>query len=403
MADIEAGRVDCVVVYKADRLGRGLLDSAQLMRPFEARGVSFVSVTQQYNTASSMGRLVLNVLLSFAQFEREIVGERTRDKIAATRRKGKWAGGRPALGYDREPGGRRPVTHEAERVRDIFALYLAHGSLLPVVKELARRGWAATRWADKAGRVTGGRAFTRTTLYRLLTNPLYAGRVRYEADVFPGEHPALVDPATFDTVQDRLRQSGAQGAGPESPDRFGAPLKGLLRCGACRAAMTPTFTAKRARTYRYYACVSTHKQGAGACPPGRRRPGRWRPSWWTGSGPSAATRSCSARSSTRPAASRPSGRPSWPPRRRPCPPSWPGGGTWGWSRPGSGRATSTPPWSTGWPACTTSSGWPKTASGGCGARPARSRRRRCPRRTRQRPWPGSTRCGRPWPRTSGPG
>jgi site-specific DNA recombinase len=268
MADVDAGRVDCVVVYKVDRLSRSLLDFAQLMRTFEDKRVSFVSVTQQFNTASSMGRLVLNVLLSFAQFEREIVGERTRDKIAATRRKGKWAGGRPVLGYDREPGGRRLVIHpdEGAQVRDIFALYLRHGSLLPVVKELARRGWVTKRWADQTGRVTGGKPFTRTSLYQLLTNPLYAGRVRYKAEVFPGEHPALVDPATFDRVQERLRANGAQGAGPGSPDKYGALLKGLLRCGPCGAAMTPTCTTKGSRTYRYYACVAGHKRGAGTCP-----------------------------------------------------------------------------------------------------------------------------------------
>jgi site-specific DNA recombinase len=268
MADVEAGRVDCVVVYKVDRLSRSLLDFAQLMQRFEARGVPFVSVTQQFNTASSMGRLVLNVLLSFAQFEREIVGERTRDKIAATRRKGIWAGGRPVLGYDREPGGRRLVINaaEAERVRDIFGLYQRHGSLLPVVKELGRRGWTTKRWVDKAGRATGGKPFTRTSLYRLLTNALYAGRVRYKADVFPGEHPALLDPATFDRVQDRLRSNGTQAAGPGSPDKYGALLKGLLRCGPCRAAMTPTCTTKGARTYRYYTCVAAHKKGAAACP-----------------------------------------------------------------------------------------------------------------------------------------
>ncbi|MBN9521365.1 recombinase family protein [bacterium] len=268
MADVEAGRIDCVVVYKVDRLSRSLLDFAQLMQRFEQKGVSFVSVTQQFNTASSMGRLVLNVLLSFAQFEREIVGERTRDKIAATRRKGKWGGGRPVLGYDREPGGRRLVIHpdEAERVRDIFGLYLRHGSLLPVVRELGRRGWVTKRWADATGRVTGGKPFTRTSLYQLLTNPLYAGRVRHKADVYPGEHPALVDPATFDRVQERLRQNGQQSAGPGSPDRYGALLKGLLRCGPCGAAMTPTCTTKGARTYRYYACVAGHKRGAGTCP-----------------------------------------------------------------------------------------------------------------------------------------
>jgi site-specific DNA recombinase len=148
MADIEAGKVDAVVVYKVDRLSRSLLDFARMMQTFEKYRVSFVSVTQQFNTATSMGRLVLNVLLSFAQFEREIISERTRDKIAATRRKGKWAGGHPILGYDVDPQGFRLVVNadEAERVRAIFKLYLQHESLLPVVRELERRGWANKRW-----------------------------------------------------------------------------------------------------------------------------------------------------------------------------------------------------------------------------------------------------------------
>src|SRR5687768_4832257 len=146
MADIDTGKVDCVVVYKVDRLSRSLLDFAQMMQTFEKQKVAFVSVTQQFNTGTSMGRLVLNVLLSFAQFEREI-SERTRDKIAATRRKGKWAGGHPILGYDVDPGGYKLVVNptEAERARAIFALYLEHGSLLPVVEELERRGWTNKR------------------------------------------------------------------------------------------------------------------------------------------------------------------------------------------------------------------------------------------------------------------
>ncbi len=134
-----------------DRLSRSLLDFAQLMRTFEQKKVSFVSVTQQFNTATSMGRLVLNVLLSFAQFEQEIISERTRDKIAATRRKGKWAGGHPLLGYDVDPAGYKLTvnTAEAEQVRAIFALYLEHESLLPVVEELARRGWAGKKWTTR--------------------------------------------------------------------------------------------------------------------------------------------------------------------------------------------------------------------------------------------------------------
>ena len=142
LADIRAGQVDCCVVYKVDRLSRSLLDFARLMETFEQHQVAFASITQQFNSATSMGRLVLNVLLSFAQFEREIIAERTRDKVAATRRKGKWAGGRPLLGFDIDPRGGKLLVNadEAQRVRDIFALYLEHGALLPVVQELERRG-----------------------------------------------------------------------------------------------------------------------------------------------------------------------------------------------------------------------------------------------------------------------
>ena len=141
LADIEAGQIDCVVVYKVDRLSRSLMDFARLIETFDRHQVAFVSVTQQFNTATSMGRLVLNVLLSFAQFEREIISERTRDKIAATRRKGKWSGGHPLLGYDVNPQGFKLMVNEdeAHRVRAIFNLYLEHRGLLPVVQELERR------------------------------------------------------------------------------------------------------------------------------------------------------------------------------------------------------------------------------------------------------------------------
>src|SRR6266550_3755042 len=152
MADLEAGQVDCVVVYKVDRLSRSLLDFARMMQAFDDHGVAFVSVTQQFNTATSMGRLVLNVLLSFAQFEREIIAERTRDKVAATRRKGKWTGGTPILGYDVDPQANRLAINaqEAERVRAIFGLYLEREALVPVVEELERRGWVNKLWLTKA-------------------------------------------------------------------------------------------------------------------------------------------------------------------------------------------------------------------------------------------------------------
>jgi site-specific DNA recombinase len=147
LADIEAGRIDCVLVYKVDRLSRSLLDFAKMMETFDKYHVSFVSVTQQFNTSTSMGRLVLNVLLSFAQFEREIISERTRDKIAAARRKGKWAGGHPLLGYDIDLHGFKLVVNEDEafRVRAIFDLYLEYQAMMPVIQELDRRGWLSKR------------------------------------------------------------------------------------------------------------------------------------------------------------------------------------------------------------------------------------------------------------------
>jgi site-specific DNA recombinase len=267
LADIEAGKIDCVVVYKVDRLSRSLLDFAQLMRTFEQKQISFVSVTQQFNTATSMGRLVLNVLLSFAQFEREIISERTRDKIAATRRKGKWAGGHPLLGYDVDPAGYKLVVNpaEAERVRQIFALYLEHESLLPVVEELVRRKWGTKRWATRKGPERGGQPFTRTSLYRVLTNVVYMGKVRYKNEVHDGEHPAIVDPGVFHAVQAILRRNGTTGGAPVR-NQFGALLKGLIRCAACGCAMSPSHTTRKNRRYRYYVCLAAQKSGWATCP-----------------------------------------------------------------------------------------------------------------------------------------
>ncbi len=178
LEDIDARRLDCIVVYKVDRLSRSLLDFARLVDRFDQRSVSFVSVTQQFNTTTSLGRLTLNILLSFAQFEREIIGERTRDKMSAARRKGKWVGGTPVLGYDVDAGGRRLVVNEKEArmVRDVFELYRAHQSLPTVVSELERRKWKTKSWTSKGGRRHFGRAFTKASLFRLFTNAVYAGK-----------------------------------------------------------------------------------------------------------------------------------------------------------------------------------------------------------------------------------
>jgi site-specific DNA recombinase len=268
LADVEAGKIDCIVVYKVDRLSRSLLDFARLIATFDEHQVAFVSVTQQFNTASSMGRLVLNVLLSFAQFEREIISERTRDKIAATRRKGKWSGGVPLLGYDLDPSGPRLLVNEDEavRVRAIVALYLEHKGLVPVVQELGRRGWVNKRWVTRSGRERGGKAFTKTSLHKLLTNPAYTGRVRYKGEIHPGEHAAIIDTATWQKVQSLLAHNGRTG-GAMVRNRFGALLKGLLRCVPCGCAMTPTHTMRKGgRRYYYYVCMQAQKRGWQSCP-----------------------------------------------------------------------------------------------------------------------------------------
>ena len=266
LADIEAGRIDCVVVYKIDRLSRSLLDFAKMMDTFERHHVAFVSTTQQFNSATSMGRLVLNMLLSFAQFEREIISERTRDKIAATRRKGKWTGGRPLLGYDVDTRRRLVVNEdEAARVRAVFALYVEREALLPVVQDLAHRGWTNKRWTTRKGRDLGGRVFTKTTLHQLLTNVAYIGRVRYKSEVHHGEHAAIVDADTWQKVQALLRRNGRSG-GAQVRNQFGALLKGILRCTPCRSAMTPAHTKRGARRYRYYTCTSAQQRGWDTCP-----------------------------------------------------------------------------------------------------------------------------------------
>jgi len=267
LADIEAGWVECVVTYKVDRLSRSLLDFARLMGTFEAHDVSFVSVTQQFNTATSVGRLMLNVLLSFAQFEREIIAERTRDKIRAARRKGKWTGGVPILGYDVAPeGGRLLVnTEEAERVRAVFALYLERRGLLPVVQDMERRGWCNKRYVTREDRVRGGGPFTKTTLRCLLTNPLYIGQVRSNGSLHPGEHEAVLDEDTWRRAQELLRRNGQNGSRHR---RLGpAPLlQGLLRCQPCGRAMTHSTATRGARRYRYYVCQTAQKLGWTACP-----------------------------------------------------------------------------------------------------------------------------------------
>jgi site-specific DNA recombinase len=269
MEDVAAGKIDCVVVYKVDRLSRSLVDFARIMETFDRHRVAFVSVTQQFNTGVPMGRLMLNVLLSFAQFEREIIAERIRDKIAAQRRRGKWSGGKPILGYDVDRSGPSPKlvvnADEAARVRRVFAMYLELGSLLPVVQSLAERGWNNKAWTSKRGVVHGGRPFDKASLYCLLTNPTYIGKLKHKKERFDGEHEAIVEPDVFQKVQNQLKEHG-RGRGNFLINKHGALLKGLLFCKACGSAMTHTFTGRGTKRYRYYTCTRAIKQGVRQCP-----------------------------------------------------------------------------------------------------------------------------------------
>jgi site-specific DNA recombinase len=266
LADIESKLVDVVVVYKVDRLSRSLLDFTRIMETFDRHGVSFVSVTQQFNTTTSMGRLMLNVLLSFAQFEREIISERTRDKMAAARRKGKYVGGAPVLGYDLDRTASRLVVNEREaiRVRRIFEMYLQQQALLPTVAELERLGWVTKQWTTRKGTQRGGRPFDKNTLYNLLTNVVYLGKVCYREEIYEGEHPGIVDAELFEKVQSLLRLNHRNG-GAGVRNRFGALLKGLLRCKSCGCGMVHSHSTKAGKRYRYYVCVQAQKRGWHTC------------------------------------------------------------------------------------------------------------------------------------------
>jgi site-specific DNA recombinase len=247
--DIRAGKLDVIVVYKVDRLTRSLADFAKLVELFDAHGVSFVSVTQQFNTTTSMGRLTLNVLLSFAQFEREVTSERIRDKIAASKRKGLWVGGPLPLGYRMKDGKIAIVEDEAERVRLIFQRYLDLGGVNALVRDLCERNIRSKTRLLATGAARGGVLFGRGSLFYLLRNRFYVGEVKYKDEILPGEQPAIMDRALFDAVQQKLTQQWTtRSTTRNASDHL---LTGLLFDDAGHR-MVPTHAAKAGVRYRYY-------------------------------------------------------------------------------------------------------------------------------------------------------
>ena len=256
LADIEAGKVDVIVVYKIDRLTRSLADFAKLVETFDARSISFVAVTQQFNTTTSMGRLTLNVLLSFAQFERELASERVKDKIAASRKKGKWTGGTVPLGYELKDRKLAINRAEAQTVRTIFMLYLQTGSLNKLIPELDKRKIVTKRRNIEIKKYQGGIPFTYGPLAYLLKNRIYLGEIHHGGKWFKGEHPPILDQSTFNRVQDQLKSNTTDR--PKGQSANDAPLTGKLFDDRGNR-MGPSFTRKNGVRYRFY--VSTALRG----------------------------------------------------------------------------------------------------------------------------------------------
>ena len=254
LEQVRARRVDVIVVYKVDRLTRSLMDFAKLVELFDGHAVSFVSVTQAFNTTTSMGRLTLNVLLSFAQFEREVTGERIRDKIAASKRKGIWMGGVVSLGYRAENRALHVVPEHADLIRSIFARYLALGSAVALQRELADARVVVPERIDGAGRQTGGKPFGRGQLYAILASPIYVGRLTHRGRVHEGQHEAVVDLATWDAVQAKLGANSHQNRSARVADAH--LLAGRIRDAEGRP-VSPTHAQKGSARYRYYVTRST--------------------------------------------------------------------------------------------------------------------------------------------------
>lgn len=281
LEDIDRGRIDAVVVYKVDRLSRSLADFARMMQLFEERGVSFVSVTQQFNTTTSMGRLTMNMLLSFAQFEREVAGERIRDKIAATKKQGYWACGQPPLGYrlqrEDEPRGLYIVEEESARVRRVFEQFVACGSMMKTAQSLAAEGVTTKKWTSSTGRTHGGKPVTRKYLHTLITNPVYIGKITHTpkaggpTEVYDGLHEPIVPMALWKKAQSLI---GSQDRNAQH--RWSHPhlLKGKLRTSTGEA-MSPSSThrpltkrgeTKQKRLVPYYVSQRAIAHGFDACP-----------------------------------------------------------------------------------------------------------------------------------------
>ncbi len=259
LTEVRGGTVDVIVVYKVDRLTRSLTDFARMVEIFDMHSVSFVSVTQQFNTTTSMGRLTLNVLLSFAQFEREVTAERIRDKIAASKRKGMWMGGVVPLGYDTVNRDLVINSGEAQTVRALFDLFLEYGSVARVKEEADGRGFRTKARTSKRGSRSGGEPFTRGHLYRLLCNPIYIGEIAHKEERFAGQHEPIIDQAVWDAVTERFKRNAVRRRSPTNT-KSSSLLTNML-FDSSGQSMVSSYARKGDRRYRYYNC-RTAKDGS---------------------------------------------------------------------------------------------------------------------------------------------
>lgn len=261
------GQIKVVVINRLDRISRSLSQFLELTEFFDQHGVSLVSVTQNFNTGDSMGRLMVQVIMSFAEFERSLIRDRVKERMQTAKRKGRFTGGHPILGYNIKPEGRALEVDEMEatRVREIFKIYLNLESVKDTANELKKRDWKNKLWVTRAGKAIGGSPFSTTGLHNLLRNPLYIGKVKAEDELIDGQHEPIVDIKLFNKVQRKL-SSNCMHQGNRKRNTSSSLLKGLLVCKCCNAPFTPNYTKKRNRTYRYYTCHRKRTEGANTCP-----------------------------------------------------------------------------------------------------------------------------------------
>ena len=274
--DIKEDKIDCIVVYKIDRLTRSLADFSEIIKIFDEHNVSFVSVTQSFNTSNSMGRLMLNVLLSFAQYERELTGERIRDKVDASKKKGMWMGGSPSLGYDTKDKKLIINEREAKIVKIIFQSFLESESVTETARDLNNLGFSNKTWISSKDKLHKGGRFNKSSIRRILSNYLYVGKIKHKDNSYDGLHEAIIEENMWQKTQEILGQNNPQNSIqynkvsiPKSRATTAPLLKGIMHCSLCGSKMIPTYTTKQSKRYRYYICESKHRGNNEDCKVGR--------------------------------------------------------------------------------------------------------------------------------------